>query len=134
MDAGDVVSCLGVFARHGCRLVVIGSGARALLGEAVHPRDLDIVVDADAANRDAVVAALRELDALVRWRGSWVPVGDLPVLPWEWGWRNRTAFGEIDLMTRLIDGTTFSSHDALATTAALLDGTAVRCHGTRWAA
>lgn len=130
----DVVSVVGAFARYRCRFVVIGSAARALLGEAVRPQDLDIVVDGDAANRVALVSALRQLDALVRWRGSWVPVGDLPVLPWDWGWRSRTAFGEIDLMTRLIDGTTFASHDSLATTAALVDGIAVRCHGTRWAA
>lgn len=56
---------LRTLVRHRCRFVVVGSTARALLGEDVRPHDLDIVIDASPDQRARLTAALVELDAQV---------------------------------------------------------------------
>lgn len=128
---GSVVDVVSVLARHGCSFVVVGSAARYLLGEDVRPRDVDVVVDSRLANRSPIVTALAELGACVARRGTWVPVADAILLPWEWGWENRSPLGKIDIVSQFIDGTGFDEHDRLASTAVVGHGTRVRCHATR---
>lgn len=123
---------LDVMCRRGCRFVVVGSVARALTGDSVNPKDLDIVVDASPAHRPALVEALIDLGSEVECRRGRVPVTRSIALPWRWGWRSSTPLGDIDVITRFIDDTTIEEHDELASTVVLSSGNSVRCHPTRW--
>lgn len=117
--------------QRGCRFVVVGSVARSLTGDSVNPKDLDIVVDASLAQRPALVEALIDLGAEVECRRGRVPVTSGIALPWGWGWRSTTPFGDIDVITKFIDDTTIDEHDLLASTVVLASGNSVRCHPTR---
>jgi hypothetical protein len=84
VDLAVVAARSAVLAREltlaGARVVVVGSTARRLLGDAgVTPRDLDVVVDADEVCR--LTAALRPLgiDGVVRRGGGPVPTGWCPL-------------------------------------------------------
>ena len=116
------------------RFVVVGSAARALVGEPVTANDLDLVVDGAVPRRPAVVAAMEQLDARVEQRGRFLPVRSAMCLPWEWGWKARTSLGDVDVITRFIDGTTVDHHDERAVGVVLPSGSVVRCNPTRWAA
>lgn len=117
--------------RSGCRFVVIGSVARALAGEDVVAHDLDIMIDSSTDGRRRLVRALAELGATVETRNGQRRIEQCAVLPWEWGFRALTAAGQVDAITRLIDGTTIDDHDAQAITVDLGDGCSVRVHPTR---
>lgn len=119
------------FCSQGCRFVVVGSVARWLCGEAIEPNDLDIVADSSAGQRTPLVAALVELGATVAHRRRHVPITHTMVLPWDWGWQASTPFGEIDVITKFIDGTNFDDHERHATSVSLPTGNSVRCHPTR---
>lgn len=123
---------LHVLAAGRCRFVVVGSTARALVGEAVEPHDLDIVVDSRPDARPALVAALDALRARIEVRAGWLSIGRVPALPWDWGWTVRTPFGSIDVITRFVDGSDFAHHDGVAEPVELARGDVVRCHPTRW--
>ena len=125
-----VGSILAVLCRRGCRFVVVGSTARWLTGEDVHPNDLDVVVDTAPVLRPALVGALAELDAVIDRRSGRVPVSASIPLPWDWGWRAFTPYGSIDVVTRFVDDTTFTNHDQLATSVVIPGGHVVRCHPT----
>ncbi|GEM_PF-2424602 len=116
------------------RFVVVGSAARMLAGESATAEDLDLVVDGSVPRRAAVLAAMAELGALVEQRRGFVPVRSVLCLPWEWGWKARTSLGDVDVITRFIDGTTIDEHDELADAVVLPSGSVVRCNPTRWAA
>lgn len=122
---------LHVLAVERCRFVVVGSAARALVGEPVTPRDLDIVVDGRPDARPALIAALDALRARIEVRTGWLPIGRAPALPWDWGWTVRTPFGSIDVITRFVDGSDFAHHDGVAESVELASGDVVRCHPTR---
>lgn len=123
---------LDVLCWRGCHFVVVGSVARSLTGEPVRPRDIDIVVDASAAHRPMLVDALIDLRAHVDSSRGCTPLTGTTLLPWDWGWKTRTPFGDIDVITRFIDDTTFDDHDGRATTVTLQSGNSIRCHPTRW--
>jgi hypothetical protein len=125
---------LMTFARHGCSFVVVGSTARALLGETVRPQDLDLVVSAEPANRERLVAALGDVGAQVHLRRGRVAVGPRTPLPWEWGFRVRTPWTEIDVVTQFIDGTTIDDVLESSSTVELGDGVSVQANGTRHSA
>jgi hypothetical protein len=129
--AVEVAPVLDALTGHGCRFVVVGSAARRLVGETVQVQDLDVLVDAAPEGRDAVVEALADVGATVRRRRGRLPVHPGMGLPWEWGWQARTAWGDIDLITRFIDGSTVDEHDARAVSVELPSGSVVRCHPTR---
>ena len=61
-----------------------------------------------------------------------MPLTGTMSLPWDWGWKTTTPFGNVDVITRFIDDTTFADHDKQATTIILPSGNSVRCHPTRW--
>ena len=122
---------LGSLCRRGCRFVVVGSVARALTGEQVDPHDLDVVIDASSDGRRRLRLALADLGTTVETRDGWRPIERCASLPWEWGFRAVTAVGQIDLITRFIDGTTIEDHDAHATTVEFRPGVVVRVHPTR---
>ena len=117
--------------RSGCRFVVVGSVARALAGERIVPRDLDVVIDASAVSRRSLCRALADLGATVETRAGWRPIERCPSLSWEWGFQVLTAAGQVDLITRFVDGTTIDDHDAHATTVRLRTGFDVRVRPTR---
>jgi hypothetical protein len=52
-----------VLAALGVRLTVVGSAARALDGQPVHPHDLDVAIDDTLENRSALRAALGMIGA-----------------------------------------------------------------------
>ena len=60
-----------------------------------------------------------------------MPLTGTMSLPWDWGWKTTTPFGNVDVITRFIDDTTFADHDKQATTIILPSGNSVRCHPTR---
>ena len=122
---------LAAMHRSGCRFVAVGSVARALTGEQVVPHDLDVMIDASADGRRCLRRALVDLGATVETRDGWRRIEQCPALPWEWGFRALTAAGQVDLITRFVDGTTIDDHDAHATTVQLCAGFAVRVHPTR---
>ena len=124
-----VVDALAV---RGCRFVVVGSGARQLLGEQVTPADLDVVVGAEEGDRYRLVEALIDLGAVVHDSGGDRVIDHSTRLPWEWGWSVSTCHGSVDVIVRFIDDTTIRDHDQLATDVRLASGTVVRCHATRW--
>jgi len=62
----DPLRALRVLDRHGVRFVVIGAFAGRLLGSSTVTRDLDLCYARDAANLEALAAALRELEARLR--------------------------------------------------------------------
>ena len=122
---------LGAMHRHGCRFVVVGSVTRVLTGEQGQPHDLDVMIDASAGGQERLRLALEDLGATVETRHGWRRIERCPPLPWEWGFRACTAAGQVDLITRFIDGTTIDDHDANACTVELRPGLAVRVHPTR---
>ncbi len=126
----DPLPILRALADHDCRFVVVGSVARRLCGDDVEPRDLDIVVDADPANRSAVVAALTQLDATIDRRFGRRRIADTIDLPWAWGWRADTDHGSVDLITRFVDATDIHTHDAAATDISIDAARTIRCHPT----
>jgi hypothetical protein len=130
----ELVGVLDVFTARDCRFVVVGSGARQLLGEHVTPSDLDVVVGAEHDDRHRLVEAMIDLGAVVRVRGGHRVIGRSISLPWEWGWSVLTAYGSVDVIVRFIDDTTVREHDQLATNVRLASGAVVRCHATRWSA
>lgn len=132
--AGSVLvfdEVLAAMHRSGCRFVVIGSIARALTGDDVVAHDLDIMTDTSTDGRGRLVRALAELDATVDTRNGRRRIEECAVLPWQWGFRASTAAGQVDAITRLIDGTTIDDHDAHAITVELGSGCSVRVHPTR---
>lgn len=130
----ELAAVLDALAARDCRFVVVGSGARQLLGELVTPSGLDVVVGAEAEGRDRLVEALIDLGAVVRAREGQRVIDHSTSLPWEWGWSVSTAFGSVDVIVRFIDDTTVREHDQLATNVRLASGAVVRCHATRWLA
>lgn len=122
---------LGALLHHGCRFVVVGSAARALCGESVHPRDLDLVADTSPDGVGRLRSALVDLGATVETRRGWQPIDRCASLPWQWGFRVWTAAGTIDLITQFIDFTTIDEHDANATTIEIGPELSVRAHPTR---
>ena len=118
---------------YGCRFVVVGSTARALIGDAVVPSDIDIVIDPSPDGRRRLLRALTDLDAMVETRNGWRQVARCPALPWEWGFRAFTSAGQVDIVTRFVDGTTIDDHDAQAATVWLEAGFSVRVRPTRQA-
>lgn len=106
MRVGPVIEA---FARHGCRFVVVGSAVRSLRGEDVVPHDLDLLVDGSPERRAALIAALTDLSARIHVGGRWAPLDPTFSLPWAWGFRVRTRFGPLDVITRFADGTTIDS-------------------------
>jgi hypothetical protein len=125
---------LEVLAEYECRYVVIGSTARALMGQPIVPRDVDIVVDGSAEWRASLVDALVALGAQFDRRPGFALIGPSTRLCWEWGWRTMTALGQIDIITKFADGTDFANHDAHAASVALPSGRSVRCRPTEHAA
>jgi hypothetical protein len=125
---------LDVLGQRRCRFVLVGSAARALTGEPVTPNDVDIVVDASPHQRACLVEAMVDLRASLRGPSGSLPITRRTVLPWDWGWRATTGFGDLDVVTRFIDDTTFADHRRSATSITLPNGTIVLCHPTRWAA
>lgn len=119
--------------RHRCRFVVVGSVARALVGEDVVPHDLDLVVDASPERRAALVSALADCCARIQVGGAWVAIDPTMALPWTWGFRVRTPHGPVDVIVRFADGSTFDSLVPSAIVARAGDST-IRCRATRWAA
>ena len=129
-----MAAVLDVLVVHGCRFVVVGSAARQLLGELVVPADLDVVVAIEPTDRARLVDALIELGGRVSCGARCRRIDRSTSLPWEWGWRVITPFGEIDVIVRFIDDTMFVDHDQAGIDVAVLSGPVVRCHVTRWAA
>ena len=117
--------------RSRCRFVVVGSVARALAGERIVPHDLDVMVDASTVGQRRLCRALTDVGAIAEARDGWRPIERCPSLPWEWGFRVLTAAGQVDLITRFVDGTTIDHHDAHATTVRLRSGFDVRIRPTR---
>jgi hypothetical protein len=114
--------------------VVGGSTACRLLGEAVEPADLDVVVADSASNRLALISAMIELQSrLVDGRRLESLRADTP-LPWDWSWRILTAYGLVDVIVRFVDGTSYADLDPSAADVALAGGARVRCFATRHAA
>jgi hypothetical protein len=113
-----------------CRFVVVGSVGRALVGESVVPRDLDIVADASPDARAGLVSALDRAGGFVRNRLGLVRIGAAVALPWRWGWTTTTMFGDVDVVTRFADGSGFDDHRAIATIVHSPYGTPVWCHPT----
>lgn len=122
---------LGALVRHDCRFVVVGSCARALIGDPVRPHDLDVVIDASPDQRRRVTAALVDLDAQVEHRCGPRAVACSVALPWDWGFTVSTPEGGIDLITRFIDDSTIDDHDARAVSVEAGPGMWVRVHPTR---
>jgi hypothetical protein len=122
---------LRTLVRHRCRFVVIGSTARALVGEQVRPHDLDVVIENSPDQRRRVTAALVDLDAHVEHRNGRRAVARSVALPWDWGFTVSTPGGGIDLITRFIDDTTIDDHDARAMSVEAAPGMWVRVHPTR---
>ncbi len=115
----------------GCRFVVVGSAARRLLGEQVPVNDLDVVVDAVGSNRGPVVEALMAVGGVIERRRGRRLLRSSMALPWEWGWRTSTVYGDVDVVVRFIDGSGYEFHDAVAVPVLLGNGVVVRCHPTK---
>ena len=115
----------------GCRYVVVGSAARALVGEDIEPNDLDVVIGSSVTDRSAVVAALSGIGGTVACRGRSAPLTARTPLPWQWSWSASTDFGQVDVIIRFIDDTTIDDHDRHAIDVPLGDGESVRCRPTR---
>lgn len=128
MEPGPIVDAL---LAHRVEFVLVGSAARLLLGDAVEPADVDVVVAGSSTNRAAVVSALIELDASVVENDRLHRLTQATVLPWEWSWKVVTAYGPVDMIVRFIDGSGFDEHDAFATDVWVDGGRSLRCHGTR---
>jgi len=134
-ETGEVwfVPILDRLASAGVRFVVVGSAARMLVGEVVGANDLDLVIDGSPPGRPTLLTAMLRLEARVEQRCGFVPMDSVMCLPWDWGWRARTPLGDVDLITRFIDGTTIDEHDELADAVVLPSGSVVWCNPTRWA-
>lgn len=128
MDPRPVVDALG---SHRADFVLVGSGARYLLGEDIVPADVDVVVSDSPVNRLAVVDALIELDGYLITEGRLERLTHATVLPWEWSWNTLTAYGPVDMIVQFIDGTRYEEHNRAATSTPLGDGRFVRCRATR---
>jgi hypothetical protein len=89
----------------GCHYVVVGSAARALLGEDVEPNDLAPVVARSAADRTGVIHALSSVGGRVVRGARRVPLTSRVRLLWEWSWCASTDLGPVDVITRFIDDT-----------------------------
>jgi hypothetical protein len=122
---------LGALHHRGCRFVVVGSVARALTGQQVHPHDLDVVIDASSDGQERLRLALADLGTTIETRHGWRQIEPCVSLPWEWGFRVWTTAGQIDVITRFVDGTTIEDHDAHAATIEVRPGIDVRVHPTR---
>jgi hypothetical protein len=128
----DFLPILETLVEHECRIVVIGSTARRLTGEAVLSADVDLMVSAPPSDRPPLRDALSALGATTQQGYERRPVARATSLPWDWGWKVSTGFGDIDVIIRLIDDTTIVEHEALALDCALPSGAIVRCHPTRF--
>lgn len=122
---------LAALAQAGCRFVVIGSVARALVGEDLVAHDLDVVVDPSATGRRRLVRVLAEFGATIETRSGVRRIEQCTILPWRWGFRTTTPVGQVDVITELIDGTTVHDHDSYAVTVELGSGCSVRVRPTR---
>jgi hypothetical protein len=128
--AVDPTVILDVLVAHGCRFVVVGSTAQRLLGAAVVPSDLDVVIPDGLDDRRRLVATLIELRAWILDRGRHRRLGPATPLPWDWSWRVHTPWGCVDVIVRFIDGTGYTHHAARAVDTATSNGSPVRCHPT----
>jgi hypothetical protein len=130
----ESTAILDALMANGCRFVVVGSTARLLCGETVVPNDLDIVVDASAEQRPLLRRALISVHAHVRTRHGLEPLSTTTRLPWEWSFSAVTPVGEVDVVVRSSDGSTFDDQRRQAVSVQLGPLGSVWCHPTRWAA
>jgi len=66
MPATDFRAILRILSRHGAQFVVVGGVGAVLHGAPIHTFDLDIVHQRTGANIEAILAALRDLNARYR--------------------------------------------------------------------
>jgi hypothetical protein len=115
---------------HGCRFVVVGSAARALCGEQVTANDLDVVVDASPEQRPLLIRALMSVHAHVRTSTRLEPLRATTPLPWDWGFGTVTPLGEVDVVVKFADGSTFTDHRQRAQSVRVGQVGPVWCHPT----
>lgn len=95
---------LRLLAAHGVELVVVGAAAAVLDGAPMTTFDLDVVFEPEAANRERLLAALADLDAVY-----WDPAGRR-LAPTDERLQSQrlhlleTRFGRLDLMREIGHG------------------------------